>query len=202
MGEPTPPVPAGEERFAIESEHLAAIVRSSDDAILSKDRNAIIKSWNEAAERLYGYTADEVIGKSVAILIPPERQGEELEIVARILAGERIEHYETERVAKDGTRLAVSLTASPIHAANGEIVGVSTQARDITETRRALRAAEQQFEGAPIGIAVFSVEPDSFGRLLQVNAEMTRLMGYTPEELAGLAPATSPTPTTRRASAS
>src|SRR6185503_4754342 len=118
MGEPTPPVPAGEERFAIDSEHLAAIVRSSDDAILSKDRNAIIQSWNEAAERLYGYTADEVIGKSVGILIPPERQGEELEIVARILAGERIEHYETERVRKDGSRIAVSLRASPIHDAS------------------------------------------------------------------------------------
>ena len=100
MGEPTPPIPAGEERVAIESEHLAAIVRSSDDAILSKDRNAIITSWNEAAERLYGYTADEMVGQSVAILIPPERQGEELEIVRRILAGERVEHYETERVAQ------------------------------------------------------------------------------------------------------
>ena len=179
---------AGEERFAIESAHLAAIVRSSEDAILSKDRNAIIKSWNVAAERLYGYTADEVVGKSVAILIPPERQGEELEIIARILAGERVEHYETERVAKDGTMLAVSLTASPIHGENGEIVGVSTQARDVSETRRALREAEQRFEGVPIGIAVMSVDPDSFGQLLQVNSEMTRLMGYTSEELAQLAP--------------
>jgi PAS domain S-box-containing protein len=129
-----------------------------------------------------------VVGQSVAILIPPERQGEELEIVARILAGDRLEHYETERIAKDGTRLAVSLTASPIHGANGEIVGVSTQARDISETRRALRAAQQQFEGAPIGIAVISVEPGSFGMLRQVNSEMTRLMGYTPEELATLSP--------------
>ena len=179
---------AGEERFAIESEHLAAIVRSSDDAILSKDRNAIIQSWNDAAERMYGYTAAEVVGKSVGILIPPERQGEELEIVARIFAGERIEHYETERVAKDGTMLAVSLTASPIHGADGEIVGVSTQARDISDTRRALREAVQRFEGVPIGIAVISVEPDSFGKLLQVNSEMTRLMGYTPEELARLSP--------------
>src|SRR5688572_12465119 len=102
MGEPRPPA-AGEERVAIDSEHLAAIVRSSDDAILSKDRNATITSWNEAAERLYGYTAEEAVGKSVAILIPPERQGEELEIVRRILAGERVEHYETVRVRKDGT---------------------------------------------------------------------------------------------------
>lgn len=80
MGEPKPPVPAGEERFAIESEHLAAIVRSSDDAILSKDRNAIITSWNGAAERLYGWTSKEAVGNSVTIIIPPERRGEELEL--------------------------------------------------------------------------------------------------------------------------
>jgi PAS domain S-box-containing protein len=138
MGEPKPPVPAGEERVAIESEHLAAIVRSSDDAILSKDRNAIITSWNEAAERLYGWTSDEAVGKSVAIIIPRERRGEELEIVERIFSGQRIEHYETERVRKDGTRLAVSLAASPIHGEDGEIVGVATQARDISHTQAAL----------------------------------------------------------------
>ena len=159
MGEPKPPVPAGEERVAIESEHLAAIVRSSDDAILSKDRNAIVTSWNEAAERLYGYTASEMVGQSVALLIPPDRQGEELEIVARILAGERVEHYQTERVRKDGSRVAVSLTASPIHGADGVIVGVSTQARDISSARQAEQRMAGAFEGAPIGIAVFSVEP-------------------------------------------
>ena len=174
--------------MTLDSEHLAAIVRSSDDAILSKDRNAIITSWNQGAERLYGYTADEVIGKSVAVLIPPERQGEELEIVAKVLAGERIEHYETERVRKDGTRIRVSLAASPIHDANGAIVGVSTQARDMSSTQRALLQAAQQFEGAPIGIAVFSVRPDSFGRLEQVNTEMTRLLGYTREELESISP--------------
>ena len=169
-----------------ESEHLAAIVRSSDDAILSKDRNAIVTSWNEAAQRLYGYTADEIVGKPVATLIPPERQGEELEIVAKIFAGERVEQYDTERVRKDGTRIAVSLTASPIHDSNGEVAGVSTQARDISSTRLALREAEQQLHGAPVGIAIFSVEPGSFGRLLQANIEMTRLLGYSAAELAEL----------------
>jgi len=188
MGEPKPPVPAGEERVTIESEHLAAIVRSSDDAILSKDRNATITSWNEAAERLYGYTSEEVVGQSVAILIPPDRQGEELEIVRRILAGERVEHYATERVRKDGTRVAVSLTASPIHGAGGEIVGVSTQARDISAAQQSEQQMAGAFEGAPIGIAVFSIEPGSFGRLHQVNAEMTRLLGYTQEELAAVSP--------------
>jgi len=188
MGEPKPPIPAGEERVTIESEHLAAIVRSSDDAILSKDRSAIIRSWNEAAERLYGYTSEEVVGQSVSILIPPERQGEELEIVARIVAGERVEHYETVRVRKDGTRVAVSLTASPIHDARGEVVGVSTQARDISLARMAKDRLMGAFEGAPVGIAVFSVEPGAFGRLHQVNAEMTRLLGYTEEELAAVSP--------------
>jgi PAS domain S-box-containing protein len=188
MGEPTPPVPAGEQREKLDSEQLAAIVRSSDDAILSKDRDAIIQTWNQGAERLYGYTEDEMVGRSVAVLIPPERQGEELEIVAKILAGQRVEHYDTERVRKDGTRIQVSLTASPIHDATGEIVGVSTQARDMSSAQRALHRAVQQFEGAPIGIGVFSVAPDSFGRLEQVNTEMTRLLGYTREELESLAP--------------
>ena len=181
MGEPTPPVPAGEERVAIESAHLAAIVRSSDDAILSKDRNAIVTSWNEAAERLYGYSADEVLGRSVAIIIPPERQGEEFEIIGKILAGERVEHYDTERVRKDGTRVAVSLTASPIHGPNGEVVGISTQARDLSETQRVLH-------GVPVGISIIDLEGGEYRGLKQVNAEMTRLLGYTRDELAALSP--------------
>lgn len=188
MGEPKPPVPAGEERVAIDSEHLAAIVRSSDDAILSKDRNATVTSWNEAAARLYGYSADEIVGRSVAMIIPPERQGEELEIIAKILAGERVEHYETERVRRDGTRLTVSLTASPIHGADGEIVGVSTQARDISQTQRALLQAEQQLHGAPVGIAVFTLTPESSAQLVSANPEMTRLLGYSADELARLSP--------------
>jgi PAS domain S-box-containing protein len=188
MGEPKPPVPAGEERVAIESEHLAAIVRSSDDAILSKDRNATVTSWNEAAERLYGYRADEIVGRSVATIIPPERQGEELEIIAKVLSGERVEHYETERVRKDGTRVFISLTASPIHGPNGEIVGVSTQARDISATQRALLEAEQQLHGAPVGIAVFTLTPESPAKLVSVNPEMTRLLGYSADELARNSP--------------
>jgi PAS domain S-box-containing protein len=188
MGEPTPPIPAGEDRVEIESEHLAAIVRSSDDAILSKDRNAIVTSWNEAAERLYGYGADEVIGQSVALIIPPERHGEEFEIIAKILAGERVEHYETERVRKDGTRVSVSLVASPIHGPDGEIVGVSTHARDLSETQRALQDAEQRLHGAPVGIAIIDLEGGEYRAVRQVNAEMTRLLGYSAAELAALSP--------------
>ena len=176
----------------VESDHLAAIVRSSDDAILSKDRNAIITSWNDGAERLYGYAAAEVVGKSVSIIIPPDRAGEEVEIVDRILAGERVEHYETERVTKDGRRVNVSLAASPIHGPDGEVVGVSTQARVVPDARAALQEAEERFRrafhDAPIGMSVFSVEPDTFGRLDQANEALSRLLGYTEEEFKAMAP--------------
>lgn len=190
MGEPIPPRSAAKERATIESEHLAAIVRSSDDAILSKDRNAVITSWNEGAQRLYGYTAEEVMGQSVRIIIPPDLRGEELEIVRRILAGERIEGYDTERVRKDGTRIAVSLTASPIHGPDGEIVGVSTQARDVSLTRRALDQAESQLRGAfreaPVGMCLLTVERGSLGWIQQTNAEMSRLLGFDEDEFAQL----------------
>ena len=129
-----------------------------------------------------------MVGKPVATIIPPERRGEEFDIVAKIFAGERVEHYDTERVRKDGTRIAVSLTASPIHDSNGQVVGVATQARDLSSTRRALQQAEQQLHGAPVGIATFSVEAVSLGQLQHANDQMTRLFGYSREELVGLAP--------------
>ncbi len=116
---------------------LAAIVESSDDAILSKSPTGEILSWNSAAQRLYGYSADEVIGKSIRILIPPDRAGEEREILRRIMTGERIARYETERVRKDGGRLAISLTISPVRDRNGEIIGASVIAHDITERKEA-----------------------------------------------------------------
>jgi PAS domain S-box-containing protein len=133
------PSAAGERRvlqFSPET-HLAAIVESSDDAILSKSPTGEILSWNSAARNLYGYTEDEVVGKSIAILIPPERAGEEQEILRRIMAGERIDHYETERMRKDGGRLAISLTISPVRDGSGAIVGASVIAHDITEQKRA-----------------------------------------------------------------
>ncbi len=134
-----PPSAAAEPRvlqFSPEA-HLAAIVESSDDAILSKSPTGEILSWNSAAQRLYGYSADEVIGKPIRILIPPDRGGEEREILRRILAGERIARYETERVRKDGGRLAISLTISPVRDHNGGIIGASVIAHDITERKRA-----------------------------------------------------------------
>ncbi len=120
---------------------LAAIVTSSEDAIVSKDLNGIITSWNAGAERLFGYTASEVIGQSVTILIPPERLDEEPSILARVRRGERVEPYETIRRRKDGTLLDVSLTVSPVIDDWGRVVGASKIARDITERKRAAALA-------------------------------------------------------------
>jgi PAS domain S-box-containing protein len=131
--------------------HLAAIVDSSDDAIIAKDLRSIITSWNKGAERIYGYTAEEMIGTSIMRLIPPERQGEEDHILAKIRAGERIDHFETIRVTKDGRRLRMSITVSPIKDSNGTIVGASKIARDITERQHLLeseRAARMELEKA------------------------------------------------------
>jgi two-component system CheB/CheR fusion protein len=117
--------------------HLSAIVESSDDAILSKNLNGIIQSWNNSAERLFGYTAAEAIGQPVVMLIPIDRHNEEPEIIARIKKGERIDHYETVRRRKDGSLIEISLTISPVKNSKGEIVGASKVARDISERRKA-----------------------------------------------------------------
>ncbi len=119
---------------------LAAIVESSDDAIVSKDLHSVITSWNAGAEQLFGYTADEVIGRSITILMPPERVNEEPGILQRILRGERTHHYETVRRRKNGTLVEISLTVSPIIDSHGKIVGASKIARDITDRKRAERA--------------------------------------------------------------
>ena len=122
---------------------LAAIVESSDDAIISKDLDGIITSWNQGAERIYGYTAAEVIGQPIALLIPPDLPDDLPGIMARLRRGERIDHYETQRVTKDGTRLDVSLTISPLRDGAGQIMGASKIARDITARKRADVALQQ-----------------------------------------------------------
>jgi PAS domain S-box-containing protein len=115
---------------------LASIVEFSDDAIVSKNLDGIIQSWNKGAERLFGYFAEEAIGKPATLLIPPERQGEECLILERIRRGDRIEHYETVRQRKDGSQFDVSLTISPVRGADGKVIGASKIARDITERKR------------------------------------------------------------------
>ena len=126
---------------------LGAIVDSSDDAIISKDLNGIITSWNAGAQRLFGYTAAEVIGKPVTILIPADRQNEEPNILARLRRGERVDHFETIRQRKDGSLLDISLTISPVKDASGRTIGASKIARDISErkqTERAIQALNSQ----------------------------------------------------------
>jgi PAS domain S-box-containing protein len=120
--------------------HLAAIVECSDDAIISKRLDQTIISWNAAAQRLFGYSAEEVIGKPITIIIPPDLQHEETEILAKIRRGERIDHYETTRVAKDGRLIEVSISVSPVRDEQGRIVGASKIARDVGVLRDAQRA--------------------------------------------------------------
>jgi PAS domain S-box-containing protein len=120
--------------------HLDAIVEWSDDAIISKDLRGIITSWNRAAERMFGYTAAEVLGRSITILIPPERFQEEEHVLRQVMAGLVVDHFETERVTKDGRTIEISLTVSPIKDEEGNIVGASKIARDITERKQAEKA--------------------------------------------------------------
>lgn len=139
---------APHERVA--ADFLAAIVASSDDAIYSKDREALITSWNRSAERLYGYPPDEALGRPISILIPEDKRGEEFDILYRILKGEHVEHYETRRQRKDGRIVEVSISVSPVHDQNGEIIEAAVISRDITDRKQlerriaALREAQSK----------------------------------------------------------
>ena len=132
---------------------LAALIASADDAIISKTLDGIITSWNKGAERIFGYTADEVIGKSITILLPPGQLDEETKILSRLKRGERIEHFETVRVRKDGRRLDISLTVSPIVGPGGNIIGASKIARDITEPRRVRQALDDAAQRLNLALA-------------------------------------------------
>lgn len=126
------------------SQWLAAVIESAEDAIISKTLESIITSWNKGAERIFGYTADEVIGKPVTILMPPDFIDEEPVILARLKSGERLDHYETIRLHKDGSLIDISLTVSPIKAADGRIIGASKIARDISARKRAEKELKEQ----------------------------------------------------------
>src|SRR5262249_13340991 len=138
---------------------LATILDSSDDAIISKDLDGRIVSWNPGAERLYGYTAAEVLGKSISLLVPRDRADELPDIMERVRQGARVERFETVRQHKEGTRLNISVTISPVRDAAGQVVGTSAIARDITERKRAeaeLRVANERLDlalrGSNIGV--------------------------------------------------
>jgi len=161
-----------------------AIIDSADDAIISKDLNGIIQSWNKGAVRIFGYSADEAVGKPVALLIPPERLPEEAEILARIRRGERVEHFETVRMAKDGRRIPISLTISPIKDRRGTIVGASKIARDITE-HRDMERTKAHFAAIVESADDAIVSKTTDGIIESWNKGAERIFGYTPEEIIG-----------------
>jgi PAS domain S-box-containing protein len=163
---------------------LAAIVQSSDDAIVSKTLDGIITSWNPAAEKVFGYSAAEAIGQSITLIIPPERLGEEREILARIARGEAVEHLQTVRVTKGGQRLDISLSVSPVRRADGVVIGASKVARDITERREA--------EGIRARLAAIVDSSDDAivsktldGIIQSWNRGAERIFGYTAAEAIG-----------------
>ena len=128
---------APDQRANITQAFLASIVESSDDAIVSKDLNGVVVTWNQSAERLFGYSADEVIGKPILFLLPTDRQHEELSILERIRSGKPINNYETVRRHKNGALVDISLTVSPLRNTAGVVVGVSKIARDISDRKKA-----------------------------------------------------------------
>jgi PAS domain S-box-containing protein len=164
-------------------------VESSDDAIIGKTLEGIILSWNSGAERIYGYTSAEMVGRPISILLPPERPDELSRFLERIKGGEHIDHYETVRVKKDGRLIHVSLMISPVKDTTGKIVGASTIARDITDRKRAeeaLRESEERyrtlFEGARDAIYVTTRE----GEIIDANQSLLDQFGYGREEVIGL----------------
>ncbi len=168
---------------------LAAVVESSDDAIIGKDLQGIITSWNAGAEKTFGYTAGEMVGQTIMRLVPSEHQQEEMENMNRIKRGEYVPHFETVRMRKEGSMIPVSVTMSAIRNSVGSVVGVSKVARDITARWRAEEARQASearyrtlFENAPDGIVIV----DSKGYYLDVNASICRMLGYTRDEFIGL----------------
>ena len=163
---------------------LAAIVDSSDDAIVSKSLDGIITSWNRSAERLFGYTAEEAIGQHISLIIPPGRHSEEVAILERLRRGESIENFETIRVRKDGRTLDISLTISPVRDAAGRVVGASKVARDVTERKRIERAVAEQVRLLDLSFDAIFVR-NAADRITYWNNGARQLYGYTSEEALG-----------------
>ena len=168
--------------------HLASVVESSDDAILTMGLDTIISSWNKGARRMFGYTAEEAVGLSITMLIPAGQEDEEPRILNRLLQGERIDHYETIRVRKDGGRLNVSLTVSPIYDAFGKIAGVSKILRDITELKRHqedLRRNEEELRVLANTIPQLAWVAGPEGEITWFNQRWYEYTGTSFEEMAG-----------------
>lgn len=167
---------------------FSAAVESSDDAIVMQSLDAVITGWNPAAERLYGYSANEAIGKSTSIIVPPDRREQGKDYLNRIARSEPIERFETVRLRKDGTPVEISLSLSPIRGPSGEIIGVSGSARSLTEARRAERALQQQLEERR---QLFDTSQDlimimnSRGEIVQISPSTETILGYRPDEMIG-----------------
>jgi len=173
---------------ALESAQLAALVSSSDDAIVSKTLDGTITSWNAGATNILGYQADEMIGQPITRIIPPELHQEEKQILVRLQRGERIQHYETIRLAKDGRRVDISLTVSPLFNQSGKVVGASKVARDITERKLAEQALRETTarlrtltETAVDGVILI----DARGVVLMFNPACEKLFGYSADTVIG-----------------
>jgi two-component system sensor kinase FixL len=167
---------------------LAAIAESSDDAIVGKNLSGIVTSWNQGAEAMFGYVADEMIGQPIIRIIPPDRIDEEISILDRIRRGERLVHFQTERLCKDGRLVPVTLTISPIYDDQGGIIGVSKIARDLTEAQRLHNDLQNRealvrsiLETVPDALVVI----DSGGLVQSFSAAATRLFGYSAAEVMG-----------------
>jgi PAS domain S-box-containing protein len=171
-------------RLERDARHFAAIVASSDDAIISKTLDGTVVTWNAAAERLFGYTASEMVGQSIRLIVPPDRQAEEDDVLGAIRRGETLDHFETLRQRKDGTLVPISLTVSPIRDVSGQVVGASKIARDLTRTQRAQRDALR------LAAIVDSSDDAIVGKDLNSivtswNAAAQRMFGYSAEEMIG-----------------
>jgi PAS domain S-box-containing protein len=165
-------------------ERLAAIVESSDDAIVSKDLNGIIQSWNRGAEQMFGYRSDEVVGRHISMLAPPDRLQDFAHILGRIGRGEKVEHFETQRRTKDGRILTVSLSVSPVRDHSGRIVGASKIARNITDQKR-LSEAQARLAAIVESADDAIISKDLDGFILSWNSGAQRIFGYTAEEVIG-----------------
>ncbi|SHM73198.1 PAS domain S-box protein [Bradyrhizobium lablabi] len=180
---------ASERNLRTERERIfSAVVESSNDAIITKALDGTITGWNGAAERLFGHTSAEAVGKHIDIIVPPDRRAEVGDILARVGNGERIQHYETSRMYKDGSSVEVSLSVSPIRSASGDIIGASKTARDITESNRTLKALNREVEERQ---RIFETShdlilvTDTAGNFIQVSPSVTTILGYAPADMIG-----------------
>jgi len=179
--------PASLDELRLPGKLYQAIIESSDDAILAQSLDGVILAWNSGAEKLYGYAAAEAVGRPIDFIVAPDRQGEMEALYARVARGERVEHFETRRVTRDGSVIDVSISVSPIKDDAGNVVAASAIGRDITERKRTeadRELAAKVFRNSSEGIAI----TDAIGRIQRVNPSFTAITGYAAEEVIGQTP--------------